>query len=130
DESVGRQDDFVARLDSQRVEAGKERAGAVGGGETRPRAGQPRVVLFEARHIFPVAPIPLAAAHRVENGPLLGLVEDRPGGGQAWMCVAPAEKRRALGGGVGGERSASERRGGQESSTCRIHRSPFVLRTI
>src|SRR5581483_1354951 len=67
------------------------------------------------------AAIPFAAAESVEDGALLGLVEDGPGGEGVGVGLGAAEEGGFLGRGVGGKGRAGDRGGGEEAAAGRWH---------
>ena len=119
DKRVRRHQDLVARLDAQPVQAGEQRAGAVGRGQALLGAGQLRVGLFEPAHHRPAPAIPLSAAQRVEQSALLGLVEDRPLRERRGMSLGSAQNRGLVGRQVcrGRESRPRQRGGGHEASS-------------
>ena len=112
DERVRRHDDFIAGFNPHGIETGKQRARAVGGGQARLGPGQLRVSLLETSDVLAVAAVPFAAAQRVEDRALFGLVANRPGGKRRGVRFGATENSGAVARGARGQGRAGQRGGG------------------
>jgi len=119
DKCVGRNQDLVAWLDSKRVQAGEQGAGAVRRRQTVLGAGQLGIGPFEICDRLAVSAIPLSAVQRIEKRTFLRLVENRPGWKSRRMSLGAAQQRGLNGRPAGSETESRSRhwRGGQETSS-------------